>query len=317
MRWVTGSVMIAAAALLSGAVCLCGAPAGAGARPGATHDVNAPGLAPAVLAAVAPASTGGPVSADGSVAARSRPRATVSATRTTLSSGRIRVVVRTNARSVLVRYTTTHRHTITRRVTAGRAIATLPTGAHRVRVRSKATTRLATSGWKSAARRPGAPTPSTSPTPTPSPSPSAPATGGMTATELRVLTLVNQARSVARSCGSTAYPATTALAADAALVAAARAHSQDMQAKDYFSHTSLDGRTPWERMTAAGYSYRTAGENIAAGQPTPEAVMAAWLASPGHCANIMNASFRDLGVGVASGSSSTYGIYWTQDFGSR
>lgn len=252
------------------------------------------------------------------VPARVKPRASVRGTRTVLASGRVKVVVRSNARTVAIRYTTARRHTISRRVSNGRVTVTLPKGARSVSVRAKATSLLRTSGWKSAAlvRPPVKPTPAPTPKPSPTPTPS-PGAGGMTAQEALVFALVNSARATARTCGTTHYPAVAALAAHSALVTAARAHSQDMATRDYFSHTGLDGSSPWQRMTAAGYSYRSAGENIAAGQRTPEAVMSAWLASPGHCANIMNASFRELGVGMAQSTSSTYGIYWTQDFGAR
>jgi uncharacterized protein YkwD len=91
-----------------------------------------------------------------------------------------------------------------------------------------------------------------------------------------------------------------------------------MSNKDYFSHTSLDGKSPFDRIRAAGYSYRAAGENIAAGTAlkTPAAVVQAWLDSPGHCKVLMNPKYRDLGVGRVEGSSK-WGINWTQNFGRR
>jgi uncharacterized protein YkwD len=102
---------------------------------------------------------------------------------------------------------------------------------------------------------------------------------------------------------------------DPNLATAARDHSEDMGLQDYFSHTSLDGRTAPERITAAGYFYNTYGENIAAGQPTPEDVIDAWMSSSGHRANILNSKFCDIGVGYAYLAGSTYRHYWTQDFG--
>lgn len=104
---------------------------------------------------------------------------------------------------------------------------------------------------------------------------------------------------------------------DDALGAAASDHSADMAQQNYFSHTSLDGRLFYQRITAAGYAYSTCGENIAAGYSTPEAVMSGWMNSPGHRANILNTAFCDIGVGYAFGSASTYRHYWTQDFGRR
>jgi uncharacterized protein YkwD len=101
---------------------------------------------------------------------------------------------------------------------------------------------------------------------------------------------------------------------DARLATAARLHSEDMARQDYFSHTSLDGRSPWDRIRAQGYAYGSA-ENIAAGYSTPAAVMTGWMNSAGHKANILNCANRALGVGIGHGGH--YGIYWTQDFGSR
>ena len=101
------------------------------------------------------------------------------------------------------------------------------------------------------------------------------------------------------------------------LATAARDHSEDMGLQGYFSHTSLDGRTVPDRITAAGYFYNTYGENIAGGQPTPEDVIDAWMSSSGHRANILNSNFCDIGVGYAYLADSTYRHYWTQDFGRK
>lgn len=101
------------------------------------------------------------------------------------------------------------------------------------------------------------------------------------------------------------------------LTIAARLHSQDMAAQNYFSHTSLDGRKFSERITAAGYEYRTCGENIAAGQSTPTAVVDSWMHSDGHRANILNPDYCDIGVGYAAADTADYPHYWTQDFGRR
>lgn len=121
--------------------------------------------------------------------------------------------------------------------------------------------------------------------------------------ELEVFNIVNQERAINNL---------NMLSIDASLTAAARAHSQDMSQQNYFSHTSLDGRGPGQRITDAGYSWNTYGENIAAGFSTPEAVMNAWMNSSGHRANILGANFCDLGVGHEAA-----GNYWTQDFGRK
>jgi len=107
------------------------------------------------------------------------------------------------------------------------------------------------------------------------------------------------------------------LSYDHQLAEAARDHSEDMAIQDYFSHTSLDGRIPNDRISDAGYSYNTYGENIAAGYRTPEAAMNGWMTSPGHRANILGVNFCDIGVGYAYQAGSEYGHYWTQNFGRK
>lgn len=145
----------------------------------------------------------------------------------------------------------------------------------------------------------------------------APAPGsGISATEQRVLDLTNQARAAARTCGSASYPAAAPLSWNANLATAARGHAADMAAKNYFSHTSQDGRTFDTRIVNAGYTgWSNVAENIAAGQPTADSVVAGWLSSPGHCADIMNGALKEIGIGLATGGS--YGTYWVQDFGAR
>jgi uncharacterized protein YkwD len=117
-----------------------------------------------------------------------------------------------------------------------------------------------------------------------------------------VLALVNQERAAA-GCA--------AVVADTALADVARAHSADMRDRSYFSHVTPEGLDPFARARAAGVGYARA-ENIAQGQPDPAAVMAAWMNSPGHRANILDCSPTKLGVGVAEGSG---GPWWTQLFG--
>jgi uncharacterized protein YkwD len=119
----------------------------------------------------------------------------------------------------------------------------------------------------------------------------------------------------------------TPLVANAQLTTAAQRHSDDMVARKYFSHTSADGRMFSQRISAAGYltgarSY-SLGENIAWGSGslgTPQKIVAGWMNSAGHRANILNASFRDSGVGVAAGVPVTGysgGGTYTHDFGYR
>jgi RNA polymerase sigma factor (sigma-70 family) len=124
-------------------------------------------------------------------------------------------------------------------------------------------------------------------------------------TVTQVVALVNKERAAA-GCG--------ALTEDPQLEKAAQGHSDDMAARNFFDHTNPDGADPGQRITAAGYRWSTYGENIAQGQQTPEAVMESWMNSPGHRANILNCSFKDIGVGVHNGSG---GPWWTQDFGAK
>jgi uncharacterized protein YkwD len=99
------------------------------------------------------------------------------------------------------------------------------------------------------------------------------------------------------------------------LQSAARKHSQDMAEHNYFSHTDLSGGSPFDRMKAEGYTGGWMGENIAAGNSTVAATMDQWMNSDGHCANIMNPKYTQLGVGYFYTSTSTYKHYWTQNFG--
>ena len=93
------------------------------------------------------------------------------------------------------------------------------------------------------------------------------------------------------------------------LTTAAQRHATDMAAKDYFSHTSLDGRLWWQRIEAVGYK-NPAGENIASGFDTAAAVVKGWMDSPGHKRNILDCRFNKIGIGFSAD-----GQYWVQDFG--
>jgi uncharacterized protein YkwD len=131
----------------------------------------------------------------------------------------------------------------------------------------------------------------------------------------RVLALVNDARASRRRCGWKRFEAAPPLAASAALDRAALAHAKDMASRSALGHAGGDGSAPGERATRAGYRWRLVGENIAAGQPTAERVVAEWLDSPHHCANLMDPGFTDMGIGFAADAKSAKGIYWSQLFG--
>jgi uncharacterized protein YkwD len=136
--------------------------------------------------------------------------------------------------------------------------------------------------------------------------------------EADVMAAVNAWRARGATCGTQAYPAVGALAWNAQLTQASLVHSDDMVARNFFSHTGSDGSSAGQRATRAGYVWRTWGENIAAGQVGVDNVITAWMNSPGHCANMMNANFRDIGLAcVAGGSGNTYRTYWTMTLGAR
>ncbi|WP_108671486.1 CAP domain-containing protein [Peribacillus acanthi] len=130
--------------------------------------------------------------------------------------------------------------------------------------------------------------------------PAASTSGAVSAYEQKVVELTNAERAKA---------GLTALKLDTALSDVARKKSEDMKNKGYFSHTSPTYGSPFDMMKQFGISYTSAGENIAQGQQSPEAVVQAWMNSEGHRANIMNSSFTHIGVGHVAG-----GNYWTQMF---
>jgi uncharacterized protein YkwD len=131
-----------------------------------------------------------------------------------------------------------------------------------------------------------------------------------------ILDAVNRARAEGRTCGDRAFAAVPPLTWNDTLAEAALAHSRDMAAQRYFSHEGKDGRVVADRATYAGYHWRKIGENIAAGQESPEEVVAGWLASPGHCANIMHPEFTEMGMAYAINSERKMPrAYWTQVFG--
>ncbi|MET1070337.1 MAG: CAP domain-containing protein [Pseudomonas prosekii] len=133
----------------------------------------------------------------------------------------------------------------------------------------------------------------------------------------KLLELLNAARAQPRQCGGQAFAATTPLAWNAILGGAAEAHSRDMANNNYFDHKDRNGGTPGDRAELAGYSYQQIGENIAAGQDTIRKVVDGWIGSPGHCANLMNPQFKELGAAYAVDPKSDSGIYWTAMFGAQ
>ena len=129
------------------------------------------------------------------------------------------------------------------------------------------------------------------------------------------LSLINQARASARSCGADVLEAAPPVTWNSQLAAAALKHSDDMATHDFFSHTGSDGLSVSQRVDAEQYNWRTVGENIAAGQSTTEIVIEAWLDSPGHCKNIMNPNFEEVAVVCVENNGSQYRQYWTNVLG--
>jgi uncharacterized protein YkwD len=130
----------------------------------------------------------------------------------------------------------------------------------------------------------------------------------------RVVDLVNEARSRPRRCGSERFAAAPPLSISRKLTDAAEDHARDMVRKKFFDHRGSNGSQPKDRVLRAGYQPKLSGENIALGPESAEEVVAGWLDSPGHCANIMEARFAEIGVGLAIGKKRGQ-IYWVQTFG--
>lgn len=100
-----------------------------------------------------------------------------------------------------------------------------------------------------------------------------------------------------------------------ALERSAQGYADLMADENYYGHVGPDGSAPWDRMRSQGYSWRTVGENIAAGQVDVGGVMEDWIASPDHYANLVNPAFRHVGFGHAEHAGTQYGEYWVQNFG--
>ena len=129
------------------------------------------------------------------------------------------------------------------------------------------------------------------------------------------LTRINSTRIKGCNCGNIWFPPAQPLIWNDELYIAALGHAKDMATKAYFSHDSKDGRTMENRLLNAGYTYKgyksyAIGENIAQGQESINEVMTGWFKSVGHCKNLMNSDFKEVGV-------AEYNYYWVQDFGGR
>jgi uncharacterized protein YkwD len=126
---------------------------------------------------------------------------------------------------------------------------------------------------------------------------------------------INHIRQKGCNCGATYMPPVPPLTWNDQLEIAAMGHARDMANHNYFSHTSKDGRSMEDRIVSAGYKFKgyksfAIGENIAEGQLSIAEVMKGWFKSEGHCKNLMNPGFKEVGVALSND-------YWVQDFGGR
>ncbi len=131
----------------------------------------------------------------------------------------------------------------------------------------------------------------------------------------QVFQATNTARAAARQCGDTWMEAAPPLGWNPQLAEAAQAHSEDMAQQGYFAHKNKQGNEVPQRAEARGYRWRHIGENISRGQTSAQEAVAGWIDSPGHCRNLMNPKFTEIGVGVSIRQSRRPAAYWTQVFG--
>ncbi len=128
---------------------------------------------------------------------------------------------------------------------------------------------------------------------------------------------INRWRALGASCGAKRMPSAPPMRWSALLHRAAELHVRDMapQRGGSIGHTGSNGSDVGQRAEAAGYRWSSVGENVAAGQPTASSTLAQWMASPGHCSNIMNAAFADVAVAGLHLPGTTYNHYWVMVLG--
>jgi uncharacterized protein YkwD len=128
----------------------------------------------------------------------------------------------------------------------------------------------------------------------------------------RALQLVNEVRARGTECGGRAFGPVPPVKLSGTLADVAYGHAADMAVHNYFEHQDLTGRSPADRVRAVGYHEKLVGENIAYGPKSAEEVVQGWLDSPGHCENIMDPRFAEMGIGYAAGQAVKHGLYWVQ-----
>jgi uncharacterized protein YkwD len=128
----------------------------------------------------------------------------------------------------------------------------------------------------------------------------------------RALQLVNQVRARGARCGERSFGPAPPVKLSDALAGVAFGHADDMAKHNYFEHEDLTGHSPADRVRAVGYQEKLVGENIAYGPKSADEVVQGWLDSPGHCENIMDPRFAEMGIAYAAGHTSRRGLYWVQ-----
>ena len=128
----------------------------------------------------------------------------------------------------------------------------------------------------------------------------------------RALELVNEVRAHGTRCGERSFGPAPPVRLSGTLAGVAFGHANDMAEHNYFEHQDLAGRSPAERVRAVGYQEKLVGENIAYGPKNADEVVQGWLESPGHCENIMDPRFAEMGIAYAPGKASRRGLYWVQ-----
>ena len=127
----------------------------------------------------------------------------------------------------------------------------------------------------------------------------------------RALQLVNDVRARGTHCGDELFGPAPPVTLSGTLANVALGHASDMAEKNYFEHVDPAGQSPADRVRATGYSEKLVGENIAYGPKSVDEVVQGWLDSPGHCENIMDPRFVEMGIGLAPGHVKR-GLYWVQ-----
>jgi len=128
----------------------------------------------------------------------------------------------------------------------------------------------------------------------------------------RALQLVNEVRARGARCGERSFGPAPPVKLSGTLATVAFGHASDMAVHNYFEHQDRSGHSPADRVRAVGYAEKLVGENIAYGPKSADEVVQGWLDSPGHCENIMDPRFAEMGIAYAAGQASKHGLYWVQ-----